>query len=1029
MKSGVWQGGARMPPAIDGRDLAALVSQMKAMAPHYTPEWRFSPDDPDAGTALFYLVAEMLQDNIKRLNRVPLSNLIAFLDMLQVRLRPARPARATVVFALNEGAREPVYIPSGTRLTANATDGGEDVPFETDAALLITPAKLTDWVNVHPGRDRIVWMADDCEAMTLAGENVEPALFDVTGNDLQEHVLYFRHDELFLLDRPARVTLAWHNAERRYAEPELARAMARTDWLEWAWFGDDGWIPFDRAQAERREMTLWKTKAGPLRPTEVNGSEGRWIRCRVKPDPAGGNASPALSAIPEMDRVTFRAAHDAERDPDGIRPSALFFNDLELDAAGFYPFGEQFVPYSLFHISCAEAFTKKGSRLRLSFLARNVGNVLRNAPDPEVRWKMIMRTADFEPKPPERVAIRRVQWEYWNGEVWARVPESGIYETMFAELPEEEASLRFAEFPCPEDWSPTFVNGSLDWWLRVRVLATDPIAAPMVEYMSPWLERLTLTYGHGAETRLQPWEAVTRNNAEWTDRTATVRQGGTAFKPFAPIDCPAPAAYWGFDLPPVKGPIRLHYTLGKRPPVAGEPPWIEWEALVKEPGGWRWAPLNANDETNGYTQSGSIQFVGPPGLAPARQFGRERAWLRAVNRDGYYGALGAALPTVRRVDRNAVPAVQRSTIRDELPEETRDGYVLSRMPVVAQEVWVDETGFLGEQALAELDEERYEAVRDTEGKIGRLWVRWEEVDSLAGSGGGDRHYTIDSATGFIRFGDGSRGMAPPNQGAGKIRVTYQVTEGARGNVGSGEIAGLLQSVAFVGGVRNPAPAVGGGDAETLEQALRRGPQQLRHQGRAVSAADVEWIVREADPSIAKVRCLPNRNARLERETGTVAVVALPQGGPEGIAHFPESKRKIEQALRSKAPNLVGRTGRLAVLAPALLEISVAAAVTVSSAELILPVESACLAKLDAFLDTMKGQLDEEGWEIGETVHVSLFYGLLHSVRGVQTVESLHLSVVCIENGEAKEIPPGDMARYPHGIVVPGRHKLTVTLDI
>lgn len=1028
MKSGVWQGGAHLPPAIDGRDLAALASQMQAMVPHYTPEWRFSPDDPDAGTALFFLVAEMLQDNLKRLNRVPLANLIAFLDMLQVRLRPARPARATVVFGLNEGASEPVYIPRGTRLTAAAPDGGEDVPFETDAPLLVTPARLLDWVNVHPERDRIVWRADDCEGMTLAGDKVEPPLFSVEGTDLQEHALYFRHDELLLMDRPASVTLTWHNAERRYAEEELARAMARTDWLEWAWHGEDGWVPFDRVSAERQEITLWKRKPGPMRPATVNGTEGLWIRCRVKPDPAEDKASPALTAIPELDQVALRAAHDVERDSDGIVPTALFHNDLELVPTGFHPFGEHFVPYSVFHIACPEAFSKKGSRLRLSFLARNARNQLRNAPDPEIRWRMIMRSSDFEPKPPERISIRRVQWEYWNGEAWVRVPESGVYETMFAELPEEEASLRSVEFPCPEDWAPTYVNGSEDRWLRVRVLATDPLTQPLVEYLSPWLESPRLTYRYRADARLKPWEAWTRNNAEWADRTATVRQGGPAFRAFAPIDCPAPAAYWGFDRPPVKGPIRLHYSLGRRTPSEGEPPWVEWEALVKENGGgFKWTPLKVGDETMGFTQSGEIQFAGPPGLAPAALFGKERVWLRSVSRDGRYGLREAAYPTVRRLDRNAVSAVQRTTIRDELPLEAREGYLLSRTPVVAQEVWVDETGHLSEQALAELDEDLIEAVRDSEGRIGRLWIRWEEAESFVGRNGAERIYTIDAATGLIRFGDGSRGMAPPHRGAGNVRVTYEVTEGARGNVGSGEIKSLLQSIAFVGGVSNPSPAVGGGDAERLEQALQRGPQQLKHQGRAVSASDVEWIVRETEPSIAKVRCLANRNARLEPETGSVAVIALPDGGREGIAHFPEYKRKIERALRDKAPNLVGRTGRLAVLPPALLEISVATTVTVSDAEFILPVESACLDKLDAFLDTTNGQLDGEGWEIGETVHASAFYGLLHSVRGVQKVDPLHLSVVVVENGEAREIAPGDMARYPHGIVVPGRHVLTVTL--
>lgn len=1008
--------------------MAAFVEQMKAMAPHYTPEWRFSPDDPDAGTALFFLAAEMLQENLKRLNRVPLGNLISFLDMLEVRLRPARPARTTVVFSLNEGFREPVYIPQGTLLTAPSPDDGEAIPFETETALLVTPARLTDWVNVHPGRDRIVRIADGAEAFPEAPDPDGYPLFSVNGDDLQEHALYFRHDELFLLDRPAQVTLVWHNAERRYAEPELAEAMARSDWLEWSWYREGQWVPFDRVTWERQETTLWKTTAGPLEPATVNGTEGRWIRCRVRKRPEDETASPALTAMPAFDRVALRASHDVKRDPGGILPAALYYNDLELEKSGFHPFGEHFVPYSVFHVACPEAFSKKGSRLRMTFLARNVGNVLRNAPDPEIRWRMIMRTSEFEPKPPQRVAIRRVQWEYWNGEGWVRVPDSGVYESMFAELPEEEAALRFVEFVCPEDWAPTYVNGNEDLWLRVRVLSMDPITDPMVEYMSPWLEKTSFSYRYSAETRLKPWEALTLNNAEWVDRTATVRQGGDVFKAFAPIDCPAPAVYWGFDLPPAKGPIRLHFSLGRRSPGDGEPPFVEWEALIRDAGGARsWTPLRTSDETNGFTQSGAVQFAGPAQMEAFPLFGRERVWLRSVNRDGRYGEPDASCPAVARLDRNAVTVVQRRTIRDELPEAAKDGYVLSRAPVVSQEVWVDETGFVGEQALADMDEDGYEVIRDSDGQIGRVWVRWEERASLVGSRSFDRHYAIESATGRIRFGDGTKGAAPPNKGAGKIRVTYQVTEGARGNVGSGQVTGMMQPIAFVSGIANPFPAVGGGDAERLEQAVRRGPQQLKHQNRAVSAPDVEWIVREAEPSVAKVRCLPNRNALLRKDSGRVAVVVLPDGGRDGIAHFPEIKRTVERALKEKLPNLVGSAGRFSVLAPALIEISVSATVYVSSADLIVPVEKDCSGRLDSFLDTMTGQLDGRGWEIGETVHASAFYGLLHSVRGVQSVDKLVLTARVAENGETREIPPDDLKRFPHGIVMGGRHRLNVTM--
>ncbi|QJD84385.1 baseplate J/gp47 family protein [Cohnella herbarum] len=1025
-----WQDGPARSPAIDGRDLNALVDQMKAMVPHYTPEWRFSPDDPDAGTALFYLAAEMLGENIKRLNRVPLNNFIAFLDLLQVQIQPARPARAHVVFALNEGVREPVYVPGGTLLTAVPNDGGEELPFETESALLITPAKLTEIFNVHPEKDVIVLAQEKYDERLQAGSMPELSLFSVEGDNLQDHVFYIRHDDLFHLDHPARLTLKWHNTERRYVEGELASIFARMDWLEWSYSRGREWIPFEETAVQGQEVTLWKKTAGAVESTEVNGVAGRWIRCRVKPNEDGVSGPPVLKSIPDMDRLTMRAAHDLRTDPEGIAPSELYFNDTELDKSGFYPFGEHSIPYSVFYASCAEAFSKRGSRLRMTFRASNVPNLLRLGPDPEIRWKMVMRTADFEKEPPPRLFIRRVLWEYWNGENWMRLPESGSFEELFATLGEEQKDI-VLDFPCPEDMSSTFVNGREDCWIRARVTVTDAPTAPVVEYMSPRLEKLAFSYAYPSNSELKPEVAYTLNNAVLTDVTATVRQGGDTFRPYLPIPCPAPSVYMAFDIPPLKGPIRLHFTLGRKPEEDERSPWMEWEAYIKSGTEWSWVALKTADETLGFTQSGTIQFVGPAGLGVATLFGRERVWLRAVNRDGRYGSADIAYPGVKSIHRNAVLAVQQRTVLNEYPESGKGGHVLSQTPVVGQVVWVDETGFIGEHELSRLteaDPDRYEIYRDSEGSVQRLWVRWDEVKSLTGSKADQRNYTIQPATGFIRFGDGVRGMAPPQEGGDKIRVTYRVTNGSRGNVGAGQIAGIMQSLAFVSGVVNPAPAIGGGDSEALEAALRRGPQQLKHRGRAISASDVEWLVKETDPGILKVKCLPNRNVRLEYSPGSFAVVALPSGGEAGKEHFPETKRKLETALRRKASNLVAMGGKLTVLVPAFIEISVIATVVVDSPDLIVPVEVSCTDVLNRFLDPISGQLDGQGWEIGEPVHASAFYGLLQSVRGVQRVEQLHISVLRTENGQAVEMLPDDIRLVQHGIVANGRHhRLTVVV--
>lgn len=1026
MKSGDGKGGMFGAPAIDGRKLHDFALQMKAMVPHYTPEWRFSPDDPDAGTALFYLAAGMLGENVKRLNQVPLNHFIAFLDMLRVELQPARPARTQVVFSLNEGIRETVFVPSGTVLTAAAEDGGDDIAFETEGALAVTPARLIEVLNVHPGRDRIVVAAEGYDDALTAGAAPEIALFSSMGDNRQEHALYVRHDELFMLDRPAQVTLRWHNADKRYVEDDLAAVMARSEWLEWCYSRGGDWIPFEEVSAKGREVTLRKKSPGPVEPTEVRGVSGRWIRCRVRPAADNGR-SPALDAVPGMDRLTMRAAHDAAIDDTGIAPVEMIFNDTALQPSGFFPFGQHFVPYSVFYAACPEALSKRGSHLRVSFRARNTANSLRTGPDPEIRWKMVMRTADFEPKPAPKVYIRKVIWEYWNGDNWNRLPECEVYETLFADMPEAPTDYEL-DFPCPDDLTYTFVNGREDLWLRVRVLMTDPVTAAVVDYMSPWLEEFRFSYAYDVSAALVPVTSFTLNNAEMTDVTATVRQGGPAFKPFVPIPAPAPSLYFGFDAPPAKGPIRLHFTLGRQIPAAGAAPRIDWEAYIRQGGEWSWTPLKTLDETNGFTESGMLQFVGHPQMAAAKLFGRERAWLRATSRDGAYGNDDGASPTVAAVRRNAITAVQRRTIRGEYPEKGQGGFVLSETPVIGHEVWVDETGELGEHELSALMErhpERYEVHRDSEGQIQRLWVKWTPVSALVSSGPGDRHYVLHSASGLIEFGDGTRGRLPPKEGGDKIRVTYQVTEGERGNADRARITGLMQSTAYIAGVTNPMPATGGGDAETLDQALLRGPQRLKHRGRGISSADVEWLVRELEPGISKVKCLPGRNAKLERAPGCMTVVAMTAGGIQSLAQFPETKRKLEASLLRQMPNVTASSGKVAVIPPAFLEISVTATIEVETPDLVIPVEAECLDKLNRFLDPVSGKLDGLGWKIGEPVHVSVFYGLLQSVPGVQRVVKLHFHAEKHEHGIKTELAEERLRDVLHGIVTGGVHRLTV----
>ena len=93
----------------------------------------------------------------------------------------------------------------------------------------------------------------------------------------------------------------------------------------------------------------------------------------------------------------------------------------------------------------------------------------------------------------------------------------------------------------------------------------------------------------------------------------------------------------------------------------------------------------------------------------------------------------------------------------------------------------------------------------------------------------------------LRFGDGEHGARPA--GGATFDATYRAGNGAAGNVGADSIVHAVTLDARIVSVRNPLPARGGFEPETVEQARRHAPQAFRTQERAVTPADYEAVMR------------------------------------------------------------------------------------------------------------------------------------------------------------------------------------------
>src|SRR5678815_5103969 len=100
------------PPKLDDRTFHDIVAEAISMIPRYAPEWtNHNPSDP--GITRIELAAWMTDQLIYRLNQVPEKNYVGFLNLLGIKLRPPRAAKALVRFSLWEGAQQP-RVPRGT---------------------------------------------------------------------------------------------------------------------------------------------------------------------------------------------------------------------------------------------------------------------------------------------------------------------------------------------------------------------------------------------------------------------------------------------------------------------------------------------------------------------------------------------------------------------------------------------------------------------------------------------------------------------------------------------------------------------------------------------------------------------------------------------------------------------------------------------------------------------------------------------------------------------------------------------------
>jgi len=343
---------------------------------------------------------------------------------------------------------------------------------------------------------------------------------------------------------------------------------------------------------------------------------------------------------------------------------------------------------------------------------------------------------------------------------------------------------------------------------------------------------------------------------------------------------------------------------------------------------------------------------------------------------------------------------------------------LARPPVIAPTgdgldlvVGVEATAAdLGERAVA----------RRFNGKDYRIW---REVEHFTDPGPDDHVYVADRLEGTIIFAPAAR-LAVPGadelQGeptalgavpaAGReIRVWYRRGGGPQGNLPPGSLTTMKDQIPGVE-VTNSAAAVGGRPAETIDNALVRGPQDLHSLTRAVTARDYELNATGVG-AIARARAVTRAAMWSFAAPGTVEVVLVPDVPGEQrhgglVTEAALTTQETEQA-RAQVQALLDERRPLGtnclVTWCRYKPVKVQARLHVRREEDAAGVRQRVLAALYDTINPLGTPTNNGGWEFGQPLRVSDIFYVAQREPGLRWMDNVRLSVDAVPDADVTQL--------------------------
>jgi hypothetical protein len=316
----------------------------------------------------------------------------------------------------------------------------------------------------------------------------------------------------------------------------------------------------------------------------------------------------------------------------------------------------------------------------------------------------------------------------------------------------------------------------------------------------------------------------------------------------------------------------------------------------------------------------------------------------------------------------------------------------------------------------------------------KTYRSWRAVDHFIDVDDDPYAYVVDRFTGTIRFAPEFRretSDAPASPGAGapsltpasvqlaaipvtgrEIRLWYRIGGGSAGNVGAGELTVLKKPIPGLT-VTNPQAATGGRDAETFENTMLRGPQEIHSIRRAVTARDFELLAIRLNPgSVTRAKAVTLAEVWKHARAGTVELLLVPYIPADAI---PE-QRVTAQLLRARETSAAvkrvvdGLEPRKPIGAECSVRwvsykgVSAKARVIVQRGDDRKAIADRIAARLYSRINPLPVK-SEPGWTFGEALRESHVFDIALEEPGVKYVEQVAFAVDEVPDGQITALTP------------------------